>query len=184
MESSYRKSTIETASLRTLSPNTNEYRRGSVLISGEPRIERVATGSTADINEAKVRLCWTPIRRETHDETERCKKKALTTRESHWSWDRRDRSLPYHIERILSQTAQVSWWDGRPLTSLHSYRGYERPQHRKNIDCCKVAKEIPLYHNCQVWEHKTRMHRELVKRLQKIGQVVINEWSWKRIKQV
>lgn len=46
-------STIATASFSTLSPNTMLYRSGSRLSSGFPRIERVATGSTAEINAPK-----------------------------------------------------------------------------------------------------------------------------------
>jgi hypothetical protein len=48
-------STIATASLSTLSPNTMLYRSGSRLSSGFPKIERVATGSTAEINAPKSR---------------------------------------------------------------------------------------------------------------------------------
>lgn len=43
---------METASLRTLSPNTNMYRIGST--SKAWKIARVATGSTAEIRDPKA----------------------------------------------------------------------------------------------------------------------------------
>jgi len=43
--------TIATASFNTLSPNTREYRSGSQFSSGLPMIDKVATGSTADISD-------------------------------------------------------------------------------------------------------------------------------------
>lgn len=46
--------TIETASFRTLSPNTNMLRVGST--SKAWKIARVATGSTADISDPKAKL--------------------------------------------------------------------------------------------------------------------------------
>ena len=52
----YLNKTIETASLSTLSPNTSEYSVGSALISFAPRIESVATGSTAEMSEPNNKL--------------------------------------------------------------------------------------------------------------------------------
>jgi hypothetical protein len=46
--------TIETASLRTLSPNTNIFRVGST--SKAWKIAKVATGSTAEIIEPNAKL--------------------------------------------------------------------------------------------------------------------------------
>lgn len=50
----YLNMTIETASFRTLSPNTNMLRVGST--SKAWKMARVATGSTADISEPKAKL--------------------------------------------------------------------------------------------------------------------------------
>lgn len=50
----YLNMTMETASFRTLSPNTNMLRVGST--SSAWKIARVATGSTADISEPKAKL--------------------------------------------------------------------------------------------------------------------------------
>ena len=50
----YLNMTMETASFRTLSPNTNMLRVGST--SKAWKIARVATGSTADISDPKAKL--------------------------------------------------------------------------------------------------------------------------------
>jgi hypothetical protein len=46
---------METASFKTLSPNTNMFRVGST--SNAWKIAKVATGSTAEIIEPKAKLC-------------------------------------------------------------------------------------------------------------------------------
>lgn len=51
---SYLVRTIETASLRMLSPNTSMLRTGSTLRA--LKMAMVATGSTAEINEPKAKL--------------------------------------------------------------------------------------------------------------------------------
>ena len=50
----YEVSTIETASLSTLSPNTNMYKTGST--SRAWKMASVATGSTAEIKDPKAKL--------------------------------------------------------------------------------------------------------------------------------
>ena len=45
---------MQMASLRTLSPKTREYNNGSQFNLGLPKIERVATGSTDDINAPNI----------------------------------------------------------------------------------------------------------------------------------
>lgn len=45
---------METASFRTLSPNTNMYKIGSTSMAW--KIAKVATGSTAEMSEPKAKL--------------------------------------------------------------------------------------------------------------------------------
>lgn len=59
--------TMETASLRILSPNTSMLRTGSTLRA--LKMAMVATGSTAEISEPKAKL--QQVRRDTETEGER-----------------------------------------------------------------------------------------------------------------
>jgi hypothetical protein len=68
------KRTIATASLRTLSPKTREYSKGSARIFSSPKIDRVATGSTDEIRAPNIKLYQNKIR-----------KKPFSTSKSHHS---------------------------------------------------------------------------------------------------
>lgn len=59
---SYLVRTMETASLRMLSPNTSILRTGSTLRA--LKMAMVATGSTAEISEPKAKLQWDQRERE------------------------------------------------------------------------------------------------------------------------
>ena len=54
LQDTYLVITMDTASFKMLSPNTNMFRVGST--SSAWNIAKVATGSTADINEPKAKL--------------------------------------------------------------------------------------------------------------------------------